>query len=829
MSKLVTTLILLTLHLVLHSQEHKDSLWAVWSDTTLSLNTRLEALEGINYDQHSLYMPANLDSALYYSQLLYDVSKANGLKKWMAEGLGGIGNYYNAQGQFQKAIEFFEQSRTVAFEIGNEELVGRCLYNMGLCNWKLGNLEAAFPSFTQAAEIFAQQGNIRLESYSLDKLGMIYFQQGDPVKGVEYLERALALREEYIKTDEGPRDRMAIAMMRQSIAYVKAQIDDSLQLTETAPASMKDIEEVSLESDSLLGFLKSGQLALEAGQTQKAKQFFELGISKAEQEGNNLKLSEVLNMVGQEYLLRKDSVQALPFVARSLAMAQKGGELGTIGQRSLLLHHIYKATGQYKKSLASFQLFIIMRDSILNLENAKAVARTEIQADYDQQKALDDLENEKQLAIEKQKQEAQRRLTFAVSIGLLLISLLTLLVFNRLKVTRQQKSIIEEQKKKVEQSEKYKEQFLANMSHEIRTPMHAISGMVKILERNEKLPEQQAYLDAMQLSSDNLVVILNDVLDLSKIEAGKLDIQQIPMQPASVLENVTQILQYKAAEKGLTLSCTIEDEVPLLVQGDPVRLNQILTNLVGNAIKFTEEGGVDIQLKTVGEQLQFSIQDTGIGISEVEVDRIFEAFEQASDGTGLHYSGTGLGLSISKELVKLQNGAIWVESEEGQGSTFYVQLPLITLESGAASPGLVTEEQLQAMATALKGIRILLAEDNAFNQMIAQDDLIYYVEEVAIEVVENGALAVAEFNTGNYDLILMDVQMPEVNGFAATRQIRQLEAAAGAAKGIPIIAMTASLLKSEIEKCYQAGMDAYIPKPYQMDELIGRIYEQMFP
>ena len=193
------------------------------------------------------------------------------------------------------------------------------------------------------------------------------------------------------------------------------------------------------------------------------------------------------------------------------------------------------------------------------------------------------------------------------------------------------------------------------MSHEIRTPMHAISGMVKILERNEHPPSQDVFLNAMQTSSENLVVILNDVLDLSKIEAGKLDIESIPMKPAAVIENVMQILKFKAEEKGLQLNYQVDKNVPSLVMGDSTRLNQVLVNLVGNAIKFTEKGSVGISLTKVEDRLRFIIKDTGIGISKDKMESIFEAFEQAKDSTTRNFGGTGLGLSISKQLVHPTN------------------------------------------------------------------------------------------------------------------------------------------------------------------------------
>jgi signal transduction histidine kinase len=850
MNKLALALLLFSFPMELSAQVNKDSLWTVYSDTTQSVVSRLEALGDMSQDEHGMYKPDNLDTAFYQAQLQYDLAKVHGLKKWMGEGLLNKGNYFNNKGNTQQAFDLFTQAQELAIEVGDKRLIGASAFNLGICCIKQADFANGVSSFTLAETTFAELGDKRTQAQALASIGGLYYQQQKPQKSIDYFSQAISILEELIKIEDTPKDRLTILMMKQTVASTQeiiAQLEQEEGSTdavkkEKAPTEKKEPEigtygvkdlgfydEISLEADSMLGFMKLGHLALEQRKQLKAKQYFELGIAKAAEENNPTKTAGALNLVASEYLLQKDSVKALPYLIRGMALAKQQGELGSIGGFANSLFHVYKANGQYKESLEAFQLFIIARDSISNLANAKAAAELEIQYNYDQQKTLDDRENEQQIALEREKKETQVKLTLAVSIGLLLVSLLALLTFNRLKVTRRQKLVIEEQKKKLEQSEKHKEQFLANMSHEIRTPMHAISGMVKILERNEKLPAQMAYLNAMQISSDNLVVILNDVLDLSKIQAGKLDLQKVPILPAEILENVVQTLEHKADEQGLALSYSIGEGIPKLVQGDPVRLNQILTNLVGNAIKFTPHGSVDLLLEKVGDKLQFSIKDTGIGISPSQISRIFKEFEQATSSTTRHYGGTGLGLSISKQLVELQNGTIWVESEEGKGSTFFVHLPLVLASAEEVKEGSITKDRLNTMAKSLQGIRILLAEDNAFNQMIAVDDLSYYIEDISIKVVENGVSVVTEFNENDYDLILMDVQMPEMDGLTATRQIRELEAEKGITKGIPIVAMTASLLKSEIDSFYAAAMDGYIPKPYQIEELIGTIYELLHP
>ena len=833
MEKILMIIYCVCLSSIAVAQVNTDSLWAIWSDESQTVITRLEALKYMHEDEKGMSKPTNPDTAYYHAQLQYELAKKNGLKNWMAEALRKQGNYFNKKGDI-KAREYYTQSLNLAEEIEDTSIIAKASYNLGLTYFKKADFQNGFNYFSKAAKSFEAIDNKMMQAYSLDKIALMYAQQQD-AKSIDYMKQAIAIREELIKTDSNTRDKMVLAMMKQTLVSLEMNvaidegeaIPNEKELEEISTARSKAIDEIGLDTNSPLALSNAATKFLKQGNKIKAKKYFDKSIKASEQEGNNLATSDLLSMTAYSYLSQKDSLSAIPYLEKALNYAQIENELKTIGELSFVLFKTYQSNGNYKKSLEMFQLSSNMRDSIQNMKNAKAVIQQQVQSDYEKQKAIDHLENEKLVAIETQKKKNQQKLSIAIGIGLLLISLLALVIFNRLKVARQQKAIIEEQKKKVEQSEKYKEQFLANMSHEIRTPMHAISGMVKILERNEHPPSQDVFLNAMQTSSENLVVILNDVLDLSKIEAGKLDIESIPMKPAAVIENVMQILKYKAEEKGLGLTHQIAEDVPALVMGDPGRLNQILINLVGNAIKFTEKGSVGISLTKVEDRLRFIIKDTGIGISKDKMESIFEAFEQAKDSTTRNFGGTGLGLSISKQLVELQNGKIWAKSEEGQGSTFYVELPLVAAAVDAIGQDLITADRLKMMTASLKGVRILLAEDNDFNQMIAQDDLSFYIEDLKINVVQNGTLAVEKFQTGNYDLILMDVQMPEMNGFEATQKIRALEKAAGNKNRIPIIAMTASLLKSEIDHCYESGMNNYIPKPYQPEELIAPIYQEL--
>ena len=382
------------------------------------------------------------------------------------------------------------------------------------------------------------------------------------------------------------------------------------------------------------------------------------------------------------------------------------------------------------------------------------------------------------------------------------------------------------EKEKAQASERAKHQFLANMSHEIRTPMNAIKGMTDILIRRNPKEDQKEYLDSIKQSSDSLLVIINDILDISKIEAGKIELEYEPFSIIELVDNVHTIMQFKAEEKGLGLKKDIP-KADLYVKGDATRLRQVLINLLGNAIKFTEKGLVTTALKAEkGDgklNLHFTISDTGIGIDKDRMDKIFKSFEQAYSDTSRKFGGTGLGLSISKMLVELQHGKIWVESEKGKGSQFH-----FTIAYDIAEPihaGSKIEDTDMNISGELKGIRILLVEDNPFNVVVAQEELEDAIEGVHVEVAENGAIAVEKLRSSSYDIILMDVQMPTMNGYEATKAIRAFD---NEKAMTPIIAMTANVLKDEVDLCYQAGMNDFIGKPFDTQELIQKIYSLKF-
>ena len=369
---------------------------------------------------------------------------------------------------------------------------------------------------------------------------------------------------------------------------------------------------------------------------------------------------------------------------------------------------------------------------------------------------------------------------------------------------------------KAEEAVRGKQQFLSNMSHEIRTPMNAIIGFTKVLLKTELSSRQKEYLTAIKMSGDALIVLINDILDLAKVDAGKMTFEQIPFRPELSLSAMLHLFIQKIQEKNLKLVVEYDKNIPNVLLGDPVRLHQIILNLVSNAIKFTNAGSIKVSVKLEKENeekvtLLFSVSDTGIGIERANLKKIFENFQQGSSDSSRLYGGTGLGLAIAKKLVDSQGGNIRVNSEINKGSTFSFTLDFLKTDK-------VPDAEIEVMKlnSEIKKIKVLVAEDVPLNQLLMKTIL----EEFGFEcdIAENGKIAIEKLKVNVYDVILMDLQMPEMNGFEATEYIRnrlQMK--------IPVIALTADVTTVDLAKCTVVGMNDYIAKPVDERQLYNKI------
>lgn len=373
-------------------------------------------------------------------------------------------------------------------------------------------------------------------------------------------------------------------------------------------------------------------------------------------------------------------------------------------------------------------------------------------------------------------------------------------------------------RKIAEDAVKSKQQFLSNMSHEIRTPMNAIIGFTKVVLKTELTDKQKEYLTAIKMSGDSLIVLINDILDLAKVDSGKMKFEQTPFKMALSIAAMLHLFEPKIQEKNLKSKLEYDSRIPEVLVGDPVRLHQIVLNLVSNAVKFTSKGKITVSVQLLSEDdekvtIEFAISDTGIGIPENKIDEIFENFQQATSDTSRQYGGTGLGLAIVKQLVEPQGGTINVKSKVDKGSTFSFVLSFLKTDAKAEY---ITA--IEPIDSDVKNINVLVVEDIALNQLLMKTLLDDFGFER--EIADNGKIAIEKLQHQNFDIILMDLQMPEMNGFEATEYIRNT-----LHSNIPIIALTADVTTVDLAKCKTVGMNDYVSKPIDEKLLYSKIMD----
>lgn len=378
-------------------------------------------------------------------------------------------------------------------------------------------------------------------------------------------------------------------------------------------------------------------------------------------------------------------------------------------------------------------------------------------------------------------------------------------------------------KEAAEHATQAKSEFLSMMSHEIRTPLNAIVGLTYLMQQEEMSETMSENLKILQFSTDNLHVLINDILDFSKIEAGKVELERIAFDFKQLISNIKKANQVKAEEKGNKIRLMIDDDVPDIVIGDSLRIGQIISNLVSNAVKFTRNGSITVELSYISKidnhvTMEVSVADTGIGIASDKQAMIFDKFTQENSATTRQFGGTGLGLVITKKLLELHGSEIQLESESGKGAKFFFT---ISLEIGSELKNKASEGSNELLnENTLKGVKVLLVEDYPINIKVATKFLERW--KIEIEVAENGLIATEKFEKGRYDVILMDIQMPVMDGYTAAEKIRAMDA------DIPIIALTASATFTNQDRAFIVGMNDYVTKPFNPKELFQKIAKYSF-
>ncbi len=686
--------------------------------------------------------------------------------------------------------EIVNRSRAISYRLGE----GRGLNLKGWCYWRHGMYDEARDLLEDAFDIAKETGNKALEARALNNFASVHRDRGDMVRALDYLERALVI-------NEALHDEKAQAVSLATIAAIYYDLNDFENALDFALRAVPafDIQDDLHRLTSLNHIL--GNIYFKKDAFSEALKYFQ--DNERLSESGSISHALALSGIGKVYYRMNVLRPAEEYLARALHIAEALGDVEVpitcyyYQARIKIEEGAYRRAEEYLKRALSEAEESHRKPDIMGIHETCASL-------YEQMGNLPQAYHHLK-EFERFKEEIFQQTAF-----------------NKLRnlQTRQELDLAKKELEVAENTARLKQQFMANMSHEIRTPMNAIVGITNLLLQQSPTAGQLKYLNAIRHSADNLLVIINDILDLSKLEAGKIGIEHIPFSPTEVLENVAELLQLKAEEKGLILRTRTDAHLPAYLMGDPTRLAQILLNLAGNAVKFTEHGYVEVRAVSVEDlddkcRLRFDIEDTGIGIAPEYVEQIFESFTQAGSDTARKYGGTGLGLTISKQLVDLMGGTISVKSEAGAGTVFSVEITLDKAE-GPMLNGTeeVPDEQLNER---LSRSRILLVEDNTFNQMVAEDTLQSLFPGIKITIANNGKEAVEKLQKAPFDLVLMDIQMPIMDGIAATKVIRHELPQPQCS--VPIMAMTANVLKEDVERYLAAGMNAYMSKPFRPAEL----------
>jgi len=669
-------------------------------------------------------------------------------------------------------------------------------YNLkGSCLGIQGEYDQAVEVLEKAIAIAKQLKDKRLEARVLNNFGHIYRERGDLANALNYFGTALEINEEL-------GDEFSQSINLTSISNLHYDLNDFDSALEYALKCLSIFERSNDPVRLISIYTTLGNIYFKQEKFGEALHYFQQILNSSDPETSYHVMAQ--SGLGKVYYKMHDFNNARQYLLPALEEAERIGNVEVQIIAQFYVGRLYMDEGNYRSSLSHLNTAFKLADEYTRRHDLMSIHEY-LSALYDHMgdipKAFHHLKTYEQLKEEIFSQNTVTRLR-------------NLQIHQQMELSRKEKEV-------AERTAQLKQQFMANMSHEIRTPMNAIVGMNRLLLAKEPRPEQLRYLNAIRQSADNLLIIINDILDLSKIEAGKIIIENVDFSVAEIVQSVHDMLMFKAEDKHIELRTIVDPAIPHRLIGDPTRINQVLVNLAGNSVKFTDKGYVEIRatlVKTEGKkhQVVFDVKDTGIGIAPQYINTIFDSFTQAGNDITRKFGGTGLGLTISKQLVTLMNGEISVKSSYGEGTMFSVAITFdeSDVQVDTEQKSVVDDSTLQR----LNKIKLLLVEDNEFNRMVAEDTLKELIPNIIIDIAVNGQEAVDRVQQEQYDVVLMDIQMPVMDGVEATKKIRAT--LKPPACDVKIIAMTANVLQEDVQEYLRIGMNAYVSKPFHPDELL---------
>lgn len=696
----------------------------------------------------------DVDEAMQLANDIIDRSKDLGYQSGIGRGLCLKGFCYRLKGEYDAGIEVLGEALILARKIHDKNMEATTLYYLGNIHRDLGNLGEVLSHYEKALAINEELGEEFYQSVILSSIANLLYDLNDYDTALEYALKCLPIFERVHNVNS----LLNIHNTLGNIYFRKDRLDESLRCFEENLNRSEPETAAYVMAESGLG-----KVYYKMHNFDNAKKYLTHALQESEQIGNAEVQIICKYYLGCMYMDDGNYRISLQYLNGGFGLAEEYMRRHDMMSYHEMLSALCDKMGDIPKAFHHLKSFLQLKEEIFKQTIINQVKNLQV---------------------------------------------------------KQQIELAQKEKEVAERTAHLKHQFMANMSHEIRTPMNAIVGMTRLLLSKEPKQEQLRYLNAIQLSANNLLVIINDILDLSKIESGKIIIEHIDFSARDILQSVRDMLLLKVEEKKIGLHVIVDPDLPKRLTGDPTRLNQILINLAGNAVKFTEKGHVEIRAtiqKKEGSKLwiKFDVTDTGIGIGPEYVDSIFDSFTQAGSDVTRKFGGTGLGLTISKQLAGLMGGDITVTSVLQKGTTFTTLLPF---EEAEFQEEVKQSAQNPVMIAKLNRVKVLLVEDNEFNRMVAEDTLKELMPGITLEIAVNGQEAVDRIRKELFDLVLMDIQMPVLDGFSATKVIRNTLPEPG--RSVKIIAMTANVLQEDVKEYFEIGMNGFVSKPFQTDELL---------
>ncbi len=825
MFKIFSPLILLLFVNVSFSQVDVDSLMRDLQSKTNGEKIDSSALNTLEKLAEYYHQDDPIKTLEYSNKYLITARNYND-KKSIAHAYHYLGDYYRDEGLPIIALDYYFSSMYIYEELNFPGAVAYTNIDVGNIYFDLGKHDIAKQYYEKVISMPDEKDVIIAKAVALNNIGLIYREAKDYLSALKKFEESLEIRK---KTD----DKNLIAHSYNYIGNIYTNLNKFDEAEKYYNQSLQLYKEINNYSDMGKVMMNIGKLYYEKSEKEKSVSYRNEAVKLFLDKNKLFAAADAMTDLAEFHKSDGNISEALNHSFKAYKIATEN-KYTSVRQQSLkLLSDLYLISNNIQEAYNYLKIFDDLKDSIAQREAQRKLVNLEFSNEFqrrDREMSSMKSENQlKQLTIENQ----SRKNTFLLIITTAIFVLLVVIFFafrlqrKSLKILQDRNKVIDENNKKIEISMKMledakeeaeknariKSEFLSIMSHELRTPMNAVLGMTQVIMDENPRKDQLENLETIKISAQNLLDIINDILDYNRLESGKIFLEHKDFSLKNLMAKLFRIFSYSMKQKGLTLNYNYDSSLGESFIGDEIRLGEIITNLIGNAIKFTDSGAITVDIKKIGNKpntslIRFSVKDTGIGISQQNITNIFDSFTQEKTDTTRKYGGTGLGLSIVKKLLELMNGRIFVESKVGEGSKFYFE---IELENSDKKFEQVIKEP-ESAPTKVNLSRILIVEDNTVNQLVMKKML--KNTGIEIDIADNGKIGFEKVLQNKYDLVFMDLLMPEMDGYEATREIRNFN------KDIPIVALTADVMKGVEAKTKEAGMNNYLTKPVKKDELL---------